>query len=89
MSIKTAFILGLLLVFAASVTLENVTPSVDSQYIPIPKRYPGLFIGSPTAAINIELIYDPSCTPLLMQVMAALNLITPSETSLLVSIRLL
>jgi hypothetical protein len=32
-----------------------------SQYVPIPKRHPGVLVGSPAALVNVELIYDPQC----------------------------
>lgn len=32
-----------------------------SQYVPIPKREVGIFIGNPNADVKIDLIYDPSC----------------------------
>jgi hypothetical protein len=77
MSIKASVTLALLLAIAACVTFENQADiSPASQYVPIPKRYPGLFIGSANAAINIELVYDPTCNQSSTQATAVRSLTT-------------
>lgn len=35
--------------------------SIESQYVPIPKRFPGISIGDGNAPITLELVYDPTC----------------------------
>lgn len=59
-TIKAALLL-LLITLASSVVLQTSSPSVDSQYVPIPKRYPGLSTGASDGPITIELVYDPTC----------------------------
>jgi hypothetical protein len=34
---------------------------LDSQYVPVSKRYPGIQIGSDSALVTVELVYDPTC----------------------------
>jgi|JI6StandDraft_1071083.scaffolds.fasta_scaffold06217_10 hypothetical protein len=41
------------------VTLVGVASS--SQYVPIPKKHPGVLVGSAAAQVLVELIYDPQC----------------------------
>ena len=45
-----------LVVFAILIVL-----TIQTQYIPIPKRYVGLPVGNPLGKIQIELNYDPVC----------------------------
>lgn len=76
--------LALLLALITSVQIsapdQISSPSVDSQYVPIAKRYPGIFIGSPTAALTMELVYDPTCIPPPMKATAAQPLTTSLGT---------
>ncbi len=38
-----------------------VTTIYATQYVPIPKRPIGILVGSPSADVKIELVYDPLC----------------------------
>jgi hypothetical protein len=60
MTIPFTLLFAFLFALTASVSVP-ASGSLDSQYVPVAKRYPGLFIGSPTAAVNMELVYDPTC----------------------------
>lgn len=71
---KAALLLSLLVLFTTCVLVDTTPkPSLTSQYVPIPKKYPGLFMGPPDAPVNIELVYDPTCTSLPTQATAALS----------------
>lgn len=48
--------------------------SLDSQYVPVSKRFPGLVIGNDNSPVTVDLVYDATCILSLMQVTAALNL---------------
>ena len=59
MSVKIGLVCLLILVAATATKLQ--TNSIESQYVPIPKRFPGILIGDGNAPITIELVYDPTC----------------------------
>lgn len=80
MIIRFSLLLPLLFVLTSSVTLPSDI-SLDSQYVPVAKRYPGLFIGSPTAAVNMELVYDPTCNHSVTQAMEVLSSTTWCDSS--------
>lgn len=42
--------------------LVCVQLTMSSQYVPIPKKHPGILIGNPAAQVVVELVYDPQCT---------------------------
>lgn len=60
---QICLIISILAVAVASAKIEEI--NVQSQYIPVPNRYPGLTIGEQSAPITIELVYDPTCKPTL------------------------
>jgi len=59
-------LLTFLIVSALSVVYQPL--AVDTQYVPVSKRYPGLYFPGDNAVVDLELIYDPVCTHLLMKV---------------------
>lgn len=59
MSIKIGLAYLFLLVAVSAAKLQ--TNSIESQYVPIPKRFPGIVLGDGNAPITLELVYDPTC----------------------------
>lgn len=56
---KTVMVgLALLALASAMVRRER---EVETQYVPIPKRYPGLDLSVPNSLVTVELIYDITC----------------------------
>lgn len=48
--------------FIASLVFMSLMVCIScSQYVPIPKKHPGVLVGSPAAQVVVELIYDPQC----------------------------
>ena len=46
---------------------EVAAPKLESQYVPVSKRYPGYILGNPAAQLVIELFVDPGCRATDMQ----------------------
>jgi hypothetical protein len=67
MSSKVIFlvVVGLLAVVALG--------SLDSQYVPVSRRFPGLVIGNDNSAVTVELVYDPTCMFAITQVIVVPN----------------
>jgi hypothetical protein len=59
---STKIILACMFLLAVATCAKVELESIESQYVPIPKRYPGIVIGHGDAPITIELVYDPTCT---------------------------
>lgn len=57
---KRLLILAIVTVMAVS--LVQTESSVDSQYVPISKRYPGLDLSVAGSLVSVELVYDATCT---------------------------
>lgn len=78
MSIKIGLACLFILVAATATKLQ--TNSIESQYVPIPKRFPGILIGDGNAPITLELVYDPTCIFKLIKAMEAQTLTRPSKS---------
>lgn len=58
MSVK--IIVALLALFLISSSLE-VAKELQSQYVPISNRYPGIDLPGSNPLVTVELVYDPTC----------------------------
>ena len=56
---QICLIISILAVAVTSAKIDEI--KVESQYLPVSNRYPGLTIGEQSAPITIELVYDPTC----------------------------
>lgn len=54
-------IVVVLALFSAYNCLET-TKQLQSQYVPISKRYPGIDLPGSNPLVTVELVYDPTCT---------------------------
>ena len=60
----------LLAVVIATASLESAR-HIESQYVPISNRYPGIDLTIPNSSITIELVYDATCKILITKVVTA------------------
>lgn len=47
--------------FAVLIVAALASAELGSQYVPVSRRYPGIQIGSDSALVTVELVYDPTC----------------------------
>lgn len=47
--------------FAVLLVAALASAELGSQYVPVSRRYPGIQIGSDSALVTVELVYDPTC----------------------------
>jgi len=70
---KVAILLTLLFVAQTKMLVAH-SPSVESQYVPIPKRYPGIDLPGSNPAVTIEVVSDAACNCLITKVEVVFSL---------------
>jgi hypothetical protein len=62
MTAKSLLIISTLFLVFASCGLTQLEKKLKSQYVPVSNRYPGIEIRGTDALVEVELVYDVTCT---------------------------